>query len=111
MAFNMQCWGPSLTIQKFRTEEQKQHYIPKFVQRRIYRQLRHDGKPISAPMWPGMKCLAEDKGDHYLLNGNKMWITNGTVSNHGLLYVKTNKDAEPMESAALSWITASGHYP
>jgi len=41
----------------------------------------------------GMKCLAEDKGDYYLLNGNKMWITNGTVSDHGLLYVKTNKDA------------------
>ncbi len=40
-----------------------------------------------------MKCLAEDKRDHYLLNGNKMWITNGTVSNQGLLYVKTNKDA------------------
>jgi len=31
MAFNMQCWGPALTIQKFGTEEQKKHYIPKFV--------------------------------------------------------------------------------
>ena len=31
MAFNMQCWGTSWTIQTFGTEAQKEHYIPKFV--------------------------------------------------------------------------------
>jgi len=40
-----------------------------------------------------MKCRADDKGDYFLLNGTKMWITNGTVTDHGLLYVKTNKEA------------------
>jgi glutaryl-CoA dehydrogenase (non-decarboxylating) len=92
MAFNMQCWGPSLTIQKFGTEEQKQLYIPKFVSGEYVGSFAMTETDVGSDV-AGMKCLAEDKGDHYLLNGNKMWITNGTVCNHGLLYVKTNKDA------------------
>ena len=92
MAFNMQCWGPSLTIQKFGTEEQKQHYIPKFVSGEYIGSFAMTEADVGSDV-AGMKCLAEDKGDHYLLNGNKMWITNGTVCNHGLLYVKTNKEA------------------
>ncbi len=92
MAFNMQCWGPSLTIQKFGTEEQKQHYIPKFVRGEYVGSFAMTETDVGSDV-AGMKCLAEDKGDYYLLNGNKMWITNGTVSDHGLLYVKTNKDA------------------
>ena len=92
MAFNMQCWGPSLTIQKFGTEEQKQHYIPKFVSGEYIGSFAMTEADVGSDV-AGMKCLAEDREDHYLLNGNKMWITNGTVSNHGLLYVKTNKEA------------------
>jgi glutaryl-CoA dehydrogenase (non-decarboxylating) len=92
MAFNMQCWGPALTIQKFGTEEQKQHYIPKFVSGEYIGSFAMTEADVGSDV-AGMKCLAEDRGDHYLLNGNKMWITNGTVSNHGLLYVKTNKEA------------------
>jgi glutaryl-CoA dehydrogenase (non-decarboxylating) len=92
MAFNMQCWGPSLTIQKFGTEEQKQHYIPKFVSGEYVGSFAMTETDVGSDV-AGMKCLAEDKGDYYLLKGNKMWITNGTVSDHGLLYVKTNKDA------------------
>jgi len=92
MAFNMQCWGLSLTIQKFGTEEQKQHYIPKFVSGEYVGSFAMTETDVGSDV-AGMKCLAEDKGDYYLLNGNKMWITNGTVSDHGLLYVKTNKDA------------------
>ena len=78
MAFNMQCWGPSLTIQKFGTEEQKQHYIPKFVSGEYIGSFAMTETDVGSDV-AGMKCLAEDKGDHYLLNGNKMWITNGTV--------------------------------
>ena len=42
MAFNMQCWGPGLTIQKFGTRRAKAALYPQVCQRRIYRQLRHD---------------------------------------------------------------------
>lgn len=92
MAFNMQDWGPALVIQKFGSEEQKRNYIPKFVSGEYigsFAMTEADtGSDVAA-----MKCRADDKGDYYLLNGHKMWITNGTVCNHGLLYVKTDKDA------------------
>jgi len=92
MAFNMQCWGPALTIQKFGTEEQKKHYIPKFVSGEYVGSFAMTETDVGSDV-AAMKCRAEDKGDYFLLNGNKMWITNGTVCDHGLLYVKTDKDA------------------
>lgn len=92
MAFNMQCWGPALTIQKFGTEEQKSHYIPKFVSGEYIGSFAMTETDVGSDV-AAMKCRAEDKGDHYIINGNKMWITNGTICNHGLLYVKTDKDA------------------
>jgi glutaryl-CoA dehydrogenase (non-decarboxylating) len=94
MAFNMQCWGPSLTIQKFGTQEQKDHYIPKFVSGEYVGSFAMTEPDIGSDV-AGMRCRAEDKGDYYLLNGTKMFITNGTICNHGLLYVKTDKDAGP----------------
>lgn len=39
-----------------------------------------------------MNSFAEDKGDHYLLNGNKMWITNGPCADVIVVYAKTNKE-------------------
>jgi len=92
MAFNMQCWGPALTIQKFGTEEQKEKYIPKFVNGEYVGSFAMTEPDVGSDV-ASMKCRAEDKGDYFLLNGSKMWITNGTVCDHGLLYVKTDKDA------------------
>jgi glutaryl-CoA dehydrogenase (non-decarboxylating) len=92
MAFNMQCWGPALTIQKFGTEEQKKHYIPKFVSGEYIGSFAMTEPDIGSDV-AGMRCRADNKGDYYLLNGNKMFITNGTVTTNGLLYVKTDKDA------------------
>ena len=69
------CWG----IEKFASEELKQKYLPK----------------LTSGGWIGSFCLsepeagsdatsqrttAEDKGDYYLLNGTKNWITNGGSS-------------------------------
>lgn len=92
MAFNMQCWGPSLTLQKFGTEEQKKHYIPKFMTGEYVGSFAMT-EPDQGSDVAGMRTRAEDKGDYYLMNGSKMFITNGTVCNHGLLYAKTDKDA------------------
>ena len=36
----------------------------------------------------GMLTKAEDKGDHYLLNGTKMWITNGTIADVAVVWAK-----------------------
>ncbi len=42
-----------------------------------------------------MKLRAEKKGDHYLLNGSKMWITNGPDANTYVIYAKTDVKAGP----------------
>jgi isovaleryl-CoA dehydrogenase len=41
-----------------------------------------------------MKLKAEKKGDRYILNGHKMWITNGPVADTIVVYAKTNPDAK-----------------
>ncbi|MBN2397518.1 MAG: acyl-CoA dehydrogenase family protein [Deltaproteobacteria bacterium] len=92
MAFNMQDWGPALTIQKFGTEEQKREYIPKFVSGEYIGNFAMTEPDFGSDV-AGMKCRAEDKGDYFLVNGAKVFATNGTIVDHGLLYVKTDKDA------------------
>ena len=92
MAFNMQCWGTSWTIQTFGTEAQKEHYIPKFVSGEYIGSFAMTEADVGSDV-AAMKCYAEDKGDYFLLNGSKMWITNGSICHHGLLYVKTDRNA------------------
>ena len=38
-------------------------------------------EPVAGSDVAGIKTRAERKGDHYVLNGQKMWITNGGVAN------------------------------
>lgn len=81
------CWG----IQTFGNESQKAKYLPK----------------LASGEWIGAFCLsepeagsdatsqrttAEDKGDYYLLNGTKNWITNGNSSSVHLVVAQTDAD-------------------
>lgn len=43
----------------------------------------------------GIETVAETDGDEYVINGNKMWITNGTVADVAVVMAKTDPDAEP----------------
>ena len=74
-------------IWDFGSEEQKNHYLPRMT----------TGEWIGCfgltePDYgsnPGdMITRAEDKGDHYLLNGAKMWITNGTIADLAVVWAK-----------------------
>ncbi|MDR1615853.1 MAG: acyl-CoA dehydrogenase family protein [Syntrophomonadaceae bacterium] len=84
------CWGPAMTINQFGTEDQKQRFIPKLVSGEYIGSFAmteaNSGSDVAS-----MKCFAEDKGDHYIINGSKMWISGGHVSDVGLLYVLTEK--------------------
>jgi alkylation response protein AidB-like acyl-CoA dehydrogenase len=81
------CYG----IEKYGTEEQKQKYL----------------KPLASGEKIGAFCLsepeagsdatsqkttAEDKGDYYLLNGTKNWITNGTQASVYLVIAQTHPE-------------------
>ena len=80
------CYG----IEKFGNKKQKNKYLPK----------------LSTGEWIGAFCLSEpeagsdatsqttlavDKGDHYIINGTKNWITNGSRSQVYIVIAQTNK--------------------
>jgi isovaleryl-CoA dehydrogenase len=76
------------------TEAQKQSYLPKLISGEHVGALAMS-EPGAGSDVVSMKLRAELKGDHYLLNGNKMWITNGPIADVLVVYAKT----EPQRGA------------
>ncbi len=79
-------------MRKNGTEEQKQKYLPKLCSGEHVGALAMS-EPGSGSDVVSMSLKAEDKDDYYLLNGNKMWITNGPDANVLIVYAKTDKNA------------------
>jgi len=75
-------------IHAFGSEEQKQEWLPKLGSGQVvgcFGLTEADGGSD-----PGaMKTRAEDKGDHWLLNGSKMWITNGNLAKVAVVWAQT----------------------
>ena len=74
------------------TKEQKQKYLPSLLSG------AHVGALALSEAGAGsdvvsMKLRAEKRNDHYRLNGNKYWITNGPVASTLVVYAKTDPDA------------------
>lgn len=74
------------------TEEQKQKYLPKLISG------EHVGALAMSEVGAGsnvvnMKLKAEKKDDHFVLNGNKFWITNGGEAETLVVYAKTDPEA------------------
>ncbi|QIT55797.1 isovaleryl-CoA dehydrogenase [Aquisalimonas sp. 2447] len=74
------------------TEEQRQRYLPKLVSGEHVGALAMS-EPGAGSDVVSMKLRAERKGDHFVLNGNKMWITNGPDAHTLVVYAKTDPDA------------------
>ncbi|HSI52235.1 MAG TPA: isovaleryl-CoA dehydrogenase [Ideonella sp.] len=73
------------------TDAQKRKYLPKLISG------EHTGalamsEPGAGSDVVSMKLRAEKKGDHYVLNGSKMWITNGGDADTLVVYAKTEPD-------------------
>ena len=73
------------------SEAQKQKYLPKLCSGEHVGALAMS-EPNAGSDVVSMKLRAELKGDHYLLNGNKMWITNGPDADVLVVYAKTNPE-------------------
>ncbi len=74
-------------IHAYGSEEQKQKWLPKLASGEAIGCFGLT-EPDFGSNPGGMITRAEDKGDHYLLNGAKMWITNGTVADVAVVWAK-----------------------
>ena len=73
---------------------QRGKYLPKLVSGEHVGALAMS-EPNAGSDVVGMKLRAEKKGDRYILNGNKMWITNGPDADTLVVYAKTDVNAGP----------------
>lgn len=89
---NMQCFGCAYTIFRYGSEELKQKYIPKLVSGEWI-----GGFGITEPNAGSdvmaLKSTADDKGDYYLVNGSKTWISNASAADVLIYYAYTDKSA------------------
>lgn len=74
------------------SHEQKLKYLPKLVTGEHIGSLAMSEHTAGSDV-VSMKLRAELQGDHYVLNGSKMWITNGPDADVLVVYAKTNPDA------------------
>src|SRR5690606_10777913 len=74
------------------TAAQKQKYLPKLVSGEHVGALAMS-EPGAGSDVVSMKLRADKKGDRYVLNGNKMWITNGPDADTLVVYAKTDPQA------------------
>src|SRR4051794_40572165 len=81
-------------IRRNGSEAQKRKYLPKLISGEHVGALAMS-EPNSGSDVVSMRLRAERKGDHYLLNGNKMWITNGPDADVLVVYAKTDVAAGP----------------
>ncbi len=79
------CWG----LEHYGTEEQKQKYLVPLAQGQIIGAFALS-EPEAGSDATSQKTTAIDKGDHYLVNGTKNWITNGSTASFYLVMVQTN---------------------
>lgn len=76
------------------TQAQKEKYLPKLISGEHIGSLAMS-EPGAGSDVVSMKLKAEKKGDRYILNGNKMWITNGPDADTLVVYAKTDMEAGP----------------
>lgn len=79
-------------IHRNATHEQKEKYLPKLITGEHVGALAMS-EPGAGSDVVSMRLKAEKKGDRYILNGNKMWITNGPVADVLVVYAKTDATA------------------
>lgn len=81
------CWG----LEKYGTEEQKQKYLVPLAKGEIWGAFALS-EPEAGSDATSQRTIAEDKGDYYLLNGTKNWITNGGKASTYLVIAQTHPE-------------------
>jgi isovaleryl-CoA dehydrogenase len=79
-------------IRRNGTPEQKSRYLPKLISG-VHVGALAMSEPNAGSDVVSMRTRADRKGDRYILNGSKMWITNGPVADTLVVYAKTDRTA------------------
>jgi glutaryl-CoA dehydrogenase (non-decarboxylating) len=87
---NMQVLGCAFTIFKYGSEDLKQKYIPKLINADYLGGFAIT-EPDAGSDVMAMSSTAEDKEDHWLLNGSKTWISNANIADVVIYYAYTDK--------------------
>ena len=80
-------------IRRQGSEDQKIRYLPKLISGEYVGALAMS-EPSAGSDVVSMRLRAEKRGDQYILNGNKMWITNGPEADILVVYAKTDPEAD-----------------
>lgn len=75
-------------IMRWGTDAQKDRYFPMLVSEKVGAYALSEAGSGSDAF--ALRCKAEEKGDHYLLNGQKLWITNGNEAEIFILFANTD---------------------
>lgn len=81
------CWG----LEKHGTEEQKEKYLKRLASGEIIGAFCLS-EPEAGSDATSQRTTAEDKGDHYIVNGTKNWITNGNSASVYLVMAQTDPE-------------------
>jgi glutaryl-CoA dehydrogenase (non-decarboxylating) len=91
---NMQSLGTAYSIFKYGSEVLKKKYVPKLVKAEYLGGFAIT-EPDAGSDVMAMTATAQDKGDYWLLNGSKTWISNATVADVMIFYAYTDRSKGP----------------
>ena len=89
VAINMQI-GPALALLQFGTEEQKKKWIPPLLRGECVGCFAIT-EPDAGSDVAAIRTTVTRKGNNYIINGTKLWISNAPVADGGLIYAYTDK--------------------
>jgi alkylation response protein AidB-like acyl-CoA dehydrogenase len=84
----------SYLLMKFGSEEQKQKYLPRMATGEIRAAFSLSEPELGSDV-QAIKTAAKKDGDHYVIDGQKMWVTNGLRAGLVFTLVKTDPEADP----------------
>jgi acyl-CoA dehydrogenase len=94
--FSIGIWMLGPAILEYGSDEQKQEHITRIVNGEA-RWCQGYSEPGSGSDLASLQCKAEDKGDHFLINGSKIWTTKADECDWIFCLVRTNPDASKHE--------------
>nr|XP_018897175.1 PREDICTED: isovaleryl-CoA dehydrogenase, mitochondrial [Bemisia tabaci] len=94
-------------IRRHGSEEQKKKYLPKLCSGEHIGALAMS-EPGSGSDVVSMQLRAEKKGDHYVFNGSKFWITNGPIADVLVVYARTDTSASKKQHGISAFIVEKG---